>query len=207
MRPPETLETDRLMLRPPTPEDAEWIFEDYAQDPEVTKYLEWRPHESIVMTHEFLRHTLEGWRKGKEFHWVITDKASGDRLGMIAIWLEKPHRAQFGYVLARKHWGNGYATEAARAVVECARRRYSPGTAARDFRRLEPDPESMDYHRGQPRQDLRIPSLHLLRSGAEATAPGGRIRDRQPVRRSRRECIRNRPEASGGRGREERELG
>ena len=120
VRPPETLETERLRLRPPTMEDAEWIFSDYAQDPEVTKYMDWRPHESIVMTHEFLRHTLEGWRKGKEFHWVITDKASGDRLGMIAIWLEKPHRAQFGYVLARKHWGNGYATEAARAVVEWA---------------------------------------------------------------------------------------
>ena len=47
MRPPEVLETDRLRLRVPTLEDAPEIFLQYAQDPEVTKYLTWRPHQSI----------------------------------------------------------------------------------------------------------------------------------------------------------------
>ncbi len=114
------LETERLILRRPTMEDAQWIFDDYAQDPEVTKYMRWRPHESVRTTREFLRHVLNEWMREKEFHWVIESKETGEGLGMIGIWLEKEHRAQFGYVLSQKHWGKGYATEAARAVVEWA---------------------------------------------------------------------------------------
>lgn len=43
---PSTLETARLVLRPPRMEDAAAIFEGYAQHPEVTRYLTWKPHTS-----------------------------------------------------------------------------------------------------------------------------------------------------------------
>jgi len=39
LKPPELLETNRLLLRLPGLEDAEDIFRKYARDPEVTRYL------------------------------------------------------------------------------------------------------------------------------------------------------------------------
>ena len=45
---PDTVETPRLHLRRPVPTDAERIFQTYAQDVEVTRYVEWVPHASVV---------------------------------------------------------------------------------------------------------------------------------------------------------------
>ena len=53
--PPEILETARLRLRKPVLQDAEEIFRQYAQDPEVTKYLTWKPNRHANETRDFLR--------------------------------------------------------------------------------------------------------------------------------------------------------
>jgi ribosomal-protein-alanine N-acetyltransferase len=55
LRVPAIIETPRLSLRPPARADAPAIFETYAQDPLVTRYLIWRPHASISETWAFLR--------------------------------------------------------------------------------------------------------------------------------------------------------
>lgn len=118
-RPPATLETARLRLRPPTLDDAEAIFAGYAQDPEVTRYLTWRPHPILDATRGFLRRCIAAWDEGTAFPWVITASDDGRLLGMIEL---RPdgHRADLGYVLARPHWGRGLMTEAVRAVLEWA---------------------------------------------------------------------------------------
>lgn len=41
-----TLETDRLLLRPFSVDDAEAMFNGWASDPEVTKYLTWNTHQN-----------------------------------------------------------------------------------------------------------------------------------------------------------------
>jgi RimJ/RimL family protein N-acetyltransferase len=50
---PEKIETPLLVLRKPRADDAEAIFEEYASDPEVTRYLLFRPPSS-----------RRGWRAG-----------------------------------------------------------------------------------------------------------------------------------------------
>jgi ribosomal-protein-alanine N-acetyltransferase len=119
MRPPETLETPRLLLRLPTMDDAEPIFQKYAQDPEVSKYLLWRPHESINTTTEFLHRCIQCWKDETAFPWVITYKNDNALLGMIEIRIDI-FRADFGYGIARQYWGNGYASEAAKTVIKWA---------------------------------------------------------------------------------------
>ena len=42
---PIRFETDRLIGRCPRIEDASEIFEAYAKDPEITRYMIWRPYE------------------------------------------------------------------------------------------------------------------------------------------------------------------
>ena len=119
MKPPETLKTSLLLLRLPRMEDAEPIFQKYAQDPEVTKYLTWRPHENIDTTRAFLQRCIQCWKDETAFPWVITRKDDQTLLGMIEIRLDQ-FRANFGYGIARPYWGHGYTTEAAKRVIQWA---------------------------------------------------------------------------------------
>ena len=116
MMPPNIVETSWLHLRPPVMDDATAIFAQYAQDPEVTKYLEWRPHQNIETTRDFLRRCLIVWEQGTAFPWVITRKNDQQLLGMIEMRINQ-YRADLGYLVARPYWGQGIATEAAKALV------------------------------------------------------------------------------------------
>lgn len=119
MRPPEHFETERLRLRPPEAEDAPAIFESYAQDPEVTRYLDWRPHAGIEDTEAFLRRCRDVWLDGSAFPWAIVRKEDGRLLGMVEVRV-KATAVDVGYVLARAHWGLGYVPEAVAAVRDWA---------------------------------------------------------------------------------------
>lgn len=119
MKPPEIIETRRLRLRPPVSADATDIFEQYAQDSFVTKYMPWRPHKHIDETSEFLKRCAAVWNNASAFPWVLTRKEDGHLLGMIEIRVGE-FKADLGYVLARPHWGRGYMPEAVEAVVEWA---------------------------------------------------------------------------------------
>lgn len=119
MRPPETITTERLVLRKPRFEDAETIFEAYAQDPEVTRYLTWPPHTDVAQTRAFIEFCLANWERGEQFEWVLTRRGEDLALGMISL-RTQTYKADLGYVLARPHWGQGLVTEAAQAIVHWA---------------------------------------------------------------------------------------
>lgn len=117
--PPEILETERLRLRKPVLDDARVIFTTYAQDPEVTRYLTWRPNKSVDETCEFLRECLRAWEEGRSFQWAIVRKEDEQLLGMVGSRVDG-HKWELGYVLARSYWGRGYMTEAVTRVVHWA---------------------------------------------------------------------------------------
>lgn len=119
MKPPEQIETDRLVLRKPRMDDAPAIFAGWTQDPEVTRYLTWRPHRRLGQTESFLQSCLAAWASGTRFPYVITLKENGQIVGMIDPRLEGS-KVGVGYGLARSHWGKGYMTEATRAVIDWA---------------------------------------------------------------------------------------
>ena len=113
--PPERMVTDRLVLRRPTKNDAAAVFA-YASDPEVTRYLAFPTHQSIAAAETFLAACADRWESGREFCWLITLKDSGDVIGSIGCRFGG-HGPDIGYVLAKGHWGRGYMTEAAQAMV------------------------------------------------------------------------------------------
>lgn len=113
---PEVLTTERLVMRRPLLSDAADIHE-YASDPDVTRYMEWRTQIDIGQTVEFLETCETRWESGEEFCWAITTKPMSRALGAIACRV-RGHMVDIGYVINRKVWGRGYATEAARAVSE-----------------------------------------------------------------------------------------
>jgi ribosomal-protein-alanine N-acetyltransferase len=124
MKPPNHIETERLVLRIPSVADAEAIFNSYAQDSEVTRYLIWRPHKNIHETEGFLSDCAAAWEGNVRFPYAITLKQSGAAIGMIEIRIND-FKADVGYVISRRHWGKGLATEALHCLVEWALRQES----------------------------------------------------------------------------------
>lgn len=118
VRAPELVRTPRLTLRRLRVGDAETIFAAYSQDAEVARFLTWKPHRSLSETRAFLRGCEKRWKEGAEYHWAIVPRGK-QLVGAICL---RPNgfKVDVGYVLARAHWGKGYATEALRSVVEWA---------------------------------------------------------------------------------------
>ncbi len=110
------LSTARLRLRPPSAGDAEALLGEYAADPEVTRYLTFTPHRNVATVEEYLTALLARCAEGNEHAWAITLPDDDRMFGMIGARIHG-HRADLGYVLARRCWNRGYMTEAIVAVT------------------------------------------------------------------------------------------
>jgi RimJ/RimL family protein N-acetyltransferase len=119
MNPPETFETARLLLRPAIKEDAHAIFEKYAQDTRVTRYLSWLPHKSIDETYAYLARYHGPWNERSVFLWALIRKEDDQFTGALEARING-HQMSLGYVLAQSEWGKGYMPEAVRAVIDWA---------------------------------------------------------------------------------------
>jgi [ribosomal protein S5]-alanine N-acetyltransferase len=120
-----TIETPRLILREVLDSDENDMFE-MDSDPEVHKYIQNNPVKSI----ERIRQTISRFKKQYEDYNIgiltVTDRFTGECLGWAGIKFvsesvnNHTNFYELGYRFKRKHWGKGYATEAANAVVEYA---------------------------------------------------------------------------------------
>jgi len=117
-----TLETPRLLFRPPRPEDAAAIFARYASDPRVTRFMAWPTHHSLDDTRGFIAFAETQWAHWPAGSLQIFRRSDGRLLGGTGLDFETPTRAETGYVLAVDAWGRGYATEALGAMIGLARK-------------------------------------------------------------------------------------
>ena len=108
---PEQILTRRLLLRKPVPGDARDICATYAGDPEVTRYLQWRPDGRLPAAEKFLARTLANWERGTAYTWSILLREDRSFLGMIEARIDA-YMVNLGYVIGRAHWNRGFATEA-----------------------------------------------------------------------------------------------
>ena len=116
----KTIETARLTLRPLAVADAQAMYDNWASDPAVSRYLCWCAHASVADT----RMLLEDWTHlyatdPTYYNWGIVRKADGVLMGTIGAL--PPERSAFfepGYCLGTTFWGQGYASEALDAMVD-----------------------------------------------------------------------------------------
>lgn len=115
----KTLESDRLILRKFRIEDAQQMYDNWASDGECCKYLSWDVHKDVKETKSLVKSWIRGYKKGC-YNWIVELKDTNQVIGSIsAITIsEKHYTAELGYCYGSKFWGNGYATEALRAVIE-----------------------------------------------------------------------------------------
>ncbi len=117
---PVRIETERLILRPTSMDDAEQMFSNWASDPEVTKYLYWQPHADIEVTRGILAEWDQKNAQPDYSHWGLEIKATGQLIGAggsVSAINERHRSAEIGYCLSRAHWGRGYMTEAVSEMI------------------------------------------------------------------------------------------
>ncbi len=114
-----TLQTERLLLRPMHPLDAEDMF-SYAHREDVTRYLLWSPHPSIAYTRDYLHYIQERYALGDFYDWAIIERESRRMIGTCGFTRinTSDNSGEIGYVLHPDFWGRGYASEAAGRVME-----------------------------------------------------------------------------------------
>ena len=93
---PERIETERLILRRPTARDVVAIFETYASDPDVTRWVGWPRHARRDETRAFLEYSDAEWRKWPAGPYVAVLRDSGALIGSTGLGFETPQRAATG---------------------------------------------------------------------------------------------------------------
>jgi len=125
------LETERLVLRPPQPDDAA-AFYPHWQDAEAVQYVGGvkTPEQTKEMVERMIRHW--DWYELGEF--TVERREDGEVLGRVGFQLWDPRdwtngkrarlegdvETELGWKLGHEHWGRGYATEAAAACRDWA---------------------------------------------------------------------------------------
>lgn len=117
-----TIETERLILRPLKIEDAEAVYQ-WVSDERVTKYMIYNTYTSLEAVVEWL--TMLQKTDG-EYHFGFMRKEDGLLIGSGSIRPDNIRKDfwRFGYNLRYDCWGNGYATEAAKAMMKFANEQF-----------------------------------------------------------------------------------
>ncbi len=121
MTAPSRVETERLVLAPPAAADAAAIFERYASDPDVTRYVGWPRHRSLADTESFLAFSAGQWARAGAGPYLIRSRRRRAAARRHRTSAGRSGLAMTGYVLAKDAWGLGYATEALLAMIDVAR--------------------------------------------------------------------------------------
>lgn len=117
IKPPSEFRTDRLLLRTPQLKDADSILREYASDIDAARYMTWVPHESVDTVVQYLGELLERDSGGVEYGWAISELEDAGSFGVITVEV-KEHIANFGYVLGKRKWRQGYMTESLSVVSD-----------------------------------------------------------------------------------------
>jgi ribosomal-protein-alanine N-acetyltransferase len=115
------LENDRLLLRRFAAEDAGAMFENWANDPAVTKYLTWPAHTSVEVSKAVLADWIPQYEKSDYYHWTFVLKENGDMpIGSIAVVLQDDatEMVHIGYCIGRKWWNKGITSGALALLVD-----------------------------------------------------------------------------------------
>ncbi|MFT3693377.1 MAG: GNAT family protein [Kofleriaceae bacterium] len=111
----------KFTLRPVAVSDVDALY-PYVTDPELPKYMSWRPHRDRAESTAFFQSQVDGLAAGKLISWAIVPSSNdGNAAGLITLggitwkfstdW--RVDRAELGYWLGPAFWGKGIMREAA----------------------------------------------------------------------------------------------
>lgn len=113
----QTIVTERLVLRRFRQEDAQAMFENWASDDEVTKYMTWPAHTDIGTSEWVVNDWVSSYKKEDFYQWAI--EFEGQPIGSISVVNHRDDvaKAHIGYCIGSNWWRRGIMTEALKAVM------------------------------------------------------------------------------------------
>ena len=116
----QPLETSRLILRKFTIEDAQDMYNNWASDAEVTRFLTWPAHSSPEVTKGVLSVWISHYDEPDFYNWAIEWKKTGRVIGNISVVKQTrdgSDSADIGFCMSRPLWGQGIMAEALKSVI------------------------------------------------------------------------------------------
>lgn len=115
------LTTKRLTLRQLTMDDQQNIF-DLRSDPEINKYLDRKPSQTIEDAINFINRVNDNIKNNHSFYWVITLTKTNTFVGTICLFdfVNESNSCEIGYELMIKFQGKGIMKEATEKVIDYA---------------------------------------------------------------------------------------
>lgn len=115
------IETDRLILRLFKEIDAPEVIR-LCNNYNIYKNTLYLPYPYLKEDAlNWIKNHVENFKQEKSFEFAITDKLTGKLYGAIALSNQsKFDNGELAYWIGEEYWGNGYATEAAKAVLQFA---------------------------------------------------------------------------------------
>ncbi|MGL4624418.1 MAG: GNAT family N-acetyltransferase [Culicoidibacterales bacterium] len=117
----QLLQTPRLILRPLQLSDAPAMYENWASNEKVTKFLTWPPHEDISVTQALLTSWVRDYQNPAFYQWgIILTEQSDQPIGTISVVSsdDRMSKMEIGYCLGEPWWGEGIMSEALQAVMD-----------------------------------------------------------------------------------------
>ena len=114
------LETSRLILRKFTLEDAQDMYNNWASDAEVTRFLTWPAHTGPEVSRKVLMDWISHYDEPDFYNWAIVWKKTGRVIGNISVVKQTrdgSDSADIGFCMSRPLWGQGIMPEALKSVI------------------------------------------------------------------------------------------
>ena len=113
-----TIESERLIFRPWEKSDAPTLFNGWANNEEITKYLTWNPHKDIETINYIIDKRIKEYDEKDRINFAIVLKEKNILIGSIDVVGYINNNPEIGYMLKKEYWNKGYMSEACLRVIK-----------------------------------------------------------------------------------------
>ncbi len=112
------IQTERLILRPLTIDDIDAVGK-LLMDIENTKLMVYMPKKNLEEVKKFLNDIEYELNKEKPSYYELAVVLNGSLVGVVSVYFDEAFECgEVGWIVDKLYWGNGYAYEASKAMIE-----------------------------------------------------------------------------------------
>ena len=108
-----------MILRRIAMDDAQEMFDNWASNPNVTKFMTWPTHSDVEITKMVIGFWINEYEKPSYYQWGIVLKETNQLVGTISVvrFKEEINEVEIGYCIGEKWWHQGITSEALQEVI------------------------------------------------------------------------------------------
>lgn len=116
----KTLESERLILCTFKESDYQAMYDNWASNENVARYMTWKKHESPEVTKTLCKEWEDKSKADNYYNWIVIVKSENKPIGTISVVNinDSINEAVIGYSYSEEYWGQGYGTESFKTVID-----------------------------------------------------------------------------------------